>query len=229
MQTIPYAKVKTQLKTGDCFAFYHTKWYYLFSKMISFVSDDFDAKIKKMDHIGCVSSVKKKKGQMMFAEQTVKSGAVTELYSFDTLKEHLQSGGRKVYYCKLKTILITEQRDKLQAYFANNATEKYSLKEAGIAGFFSAIHKIRWIMEIQRFIQRTFRTVVYKKYVQQIYHDPESHNEFCSVYVYVGFWRSQIVTNDSFCDFLESCHGCIMPIQLAINSGLFDVYEVSFD
>ena len=118
------------LKNGDFFGFYKKPWYYIFARLISFITGN------KLSHVAAVFDVKRSKDFLTFklGEQVVSDGKIIKKYSIVKLSEEgytMDSRFRQkhidFYLLSNEHILSKTQNDEIKKYW--NEKEDYSLDE----------------------------------------------------------------------------------------------------
>lgn len=112
------------LKNGDFFAFYHKKWYFLFSRLIKFVSGE------PIDHIAGVYDVERMGDDLIFkvGELNVGIGKHSTTYTlrrvrgefgeFYLIDSRFRKKSVNFYYCSNKHRLNREQNAQLAKYWS---------------------------------------------------------------------------------------------------------------
>jgi len=121
------------LKNGDFFAFYHKKWYYLFSKLIKFVSGE------PVDHVAGVFDVERLGNDLFFklGELNVGIGKHTTIYEISRIKNdngltdynidsRFRNSGIKFFYCSNRFQISKQGNEELKKYWNRPANYKFT-------------------------------------------------------------------------------------------------------
>lgn len=131
MRTEELSYLFKNLKNGDCFSFYHKKWYFLFSRLIFWITRD------KEDHDACVFDVKKsfnvisfKVGEQLTSGRIVTEYIIERIVAYGITKYYIDSRFRKksvyFYYHKNKSEISSEQNNILAEYWAKKISYEFS-------------------------------------------------------------------------------------------------------
>lgn len=120
------------LKSGDFFGFYKKPWYYLFARLIAFITNN------KLSHIAAVFDLKRSKSAVVFklGEQTVVGGKIVTIYSIieiisDGTTYNFDSrftNKRQDLYLLSNEFKLTKEQNQIVKNFWKTK-EPYSLKE----------------------------------------------------------------------------------------------------
>ena len=133
IQTREISYLFDSLKNGDFFAFYHKKWYFLFSRLIKLVSGE------PIDHIAGVYDVERSGDDLIFklGEMNVGIGKHNTSYTIRRIKDEygeadsylidsrFRNKGVKFYYCSNKHRLTKEQNKQLAKYWDTFADYRF--------------------------------------------------------------------------------------------------------
>lgn len=118
------------IKNGDFIAFYKKPWYYLFAKLIFWVTGH------RISHVAGVFDVKRKPNHLTFklGEQTINNNKIITRYSIIKINENdytcdsrFKNNSEDVYYLPNKYTITNKQNETLGKYW--NIKEDYSLTE----------------------------------------------------------------------------------------------------
>ena len=120
------------LKNGDFFGFYKRPWYYLFARLIAFITNN------KLSHIAAVFDLKRSKNAVVFklGEQTVVDGKIATIYSIIKIisdgttynfDSRFTNKHQDLYLLSNEFKLTKEQNQIVKNFWM--AKEPYSIKE----------------------------------------------------------------------------------------------------
>jgi len=120
------------LKNGDFFGFYKRPWYYLFARLIAFITNN------ELSHIAAVFDLKRSKNAVVFklGEQTVVDGKIATIYSIIKIisdgttynfDSRFTNKHQDLYLLSNEFKLTKEQNQIVKNFWT--AKEPYSIKE----------------------------------------------------------------------------------------------------